>query len=72
MSGLRQRNVRMFSASIVEELEYEMIDDRVSLSDPVAALNIPLKRTNVSAEEPNENVELDVFLQVGKSILHLE
>lgn len=44
-----------------EELEYEIIDDRVSLSDRVAALNIPLRRTGVSSEELTEEVELDQF-----------
>lgn len=48
---------------LAEELEYETVDDRVSLSDRVCALNIPLKRTGVTAEEL-ENVELDQFPMV--------
>ncbi|XP_065200788.1 pescadillo homolog [Planococcus citri] len=43
-----------------EELEYETVDDRVSLSDRVCALNLPLKRTGVASEE-TEDMELDQF-----------
>ena len=48
---------------LAEELEYETIDDRVSLSDRICALNIPLKRTGVASEEL-ETMELDQFPMV--------
>lgn len=60
----------MFFPLKAEELEYEIIDDRVSLSDRVAALNIPLRRTGVSSEELTEEVELDQFPVVSICIFH--
>lgn len=47
-----------------EELENELIDDRVSLSDRVAALNIPLRSAGVSGEAAADEIELDQFPMV--------
>lgn len=49
----------------MEELENELIDDRVSLSDRVAALNVPLKSVGVSSEDAAEEIELDQFAMVS-------
>lgn len=67
------RSILLFSYSnllhcifhfLVEELENELIDDRVSLSERVAALNVPLKCTGVSSEVAADELELDQFPMV--------
>lgn len=52
------------SIILAEELETELIDDMISFSERVAALNIPLQQTAITVDN-DDAVNLDQFPEVG-------